>query len=136
MHIVPGNDRARLDRTAGGPDDEDVITEWSDPNRSFVPASIRWPILILRNQLLDLSGSVDSTIDLRGIEAFEIYDYPGGFKTKDDAVTTAAGLRMEEEESAHKRIQGAGVCRSFASGHKFDLNGPFRPDANISLRAD
>src|SRR5204862_6020185 len=78
---------------------------------------------------MDLSASVASTVALQGIDAFEIYDYPGRFKTKDGGDATV-GMRMEEEESEHKLIEGSSVCRSFASGHKFELKDHFRRENN------
>jgi type VI secretion system secreted protein VgrG len=70
-------------------------------------------------------------VQLQGIDAFEVYDYPGGFRTKDDGDKTT-GRRMEEQETEHKFVEGAGVCRSFSSGHKFDLEDHFRRDTNGS----
>src|SRR5207248_2019107 len=35
--------------------------------------------------------------------------------------TAMAKVRMEEEEAVHKIAHGAGVCRAFTTGYKFDL---------------
>ena len=126
----PGQKSARIDITTGGLDDEDVVTEWS-VQQEFRSGKYSLADFNFEKPTSELSGSVSSTINLSGIDGFEIYDYPGGFKTKDDA-DQFAKLRMEEEESTHKRIQGAGVCRAFASGYKFDFTDYFRPDANMT----
>ena len=126
----PGQRSARLDITAGGPDDADVITQWSI-EQEFRSGKYSLADFNFEKPTLDLSSSVTSTIDVPAMQSCEIYDYPGGFKTKEDAAT-AVRVRIEQEESAHKRIHGAGVCRAFGAGYKFEFEHPFRPDANMA----
>src|SRR5262249_36256701 len=125
-----GQRSVRMDITTGGLDDEDVITAWK-AEQEFRSGRYSLADYNFEKPSLDLSASVTSTVGVQGVDAFEIYDYPGGFKTK-DAGDVTVGRRMEEEESEHKVVDGSGVCRSFSSGHKFDLADHFRRDANGS----
>jgi type VI secretion system secreted protein VgrG len=126
----PGQRSARLDITAGGPDDADVITEWSI-EQEFRSGKYSLADFDFEKPTLDLSSSVTSTINVPAMQSCEIYDYPGGFKTKEDAAT-AVRVRIEQEESVHKRVYGAGVCRAFSAGYKFEFEHPFRHDANMA----
>jgi type VI secretion system secreted protein VgrG len=65
-------------------------------------------------------GASETTIFGDKYAPLEIFDYPGGYTTRSDG-TTLAKLRMQEEEVAHVVITGAGVCRDFTSGYKFNL---------------
>jgi len=64
-----------------------------------------------------------------GNTAYEIYDFPGEFRTQSDG-TALARVRMQEQEASHLVIAGSGCCRAFTSGYKFDLEDYYRSDMN------
>ncbi len=76
-----------------------------------------------------LFSSIDSRIDQGGNKRYEVYDYPGEYlkRERGDAVVR---IRMEEEETPHTILSGAGNCRAFASGFRFELTDHERQDLN------
>jgi len=76
--------------------------------------------------------STDLKVEVAG-EAGElrVYEYPGGF-LKTDAGEARANRRIEAAELPRKLLRGEGQVRAFAAGHKFDLKGHYRADANAS----
>ncbi|HYO64316.1 MAG TPA: type VI secretion system tip protein TssI/VgrG, partial [Pyrinomonadaceae bacterium] len=75
--------------------------------------------------MLDLTAQVTG----RDERQFEVYDFPGEYETKDDG-ERLAGIRMHEEESPRVVVTGAGTCRAFTPGYKFDLREHYRRDLN------
>jgi type VI secretion system secreted protein VgrG len=67
-------------------------------------------------QLLSESFSVDP----RGTKDLEMFEYPGGFLRRGEG-TRLAELRLQAEEAANAAISGSGCCRTFESGHIFEL---------------
>ncbi len=84
-------------------------------------------------------------------DALEIYDYPGRYAQRFDAVDPSGGdrpadiahtfadrmravrLRMEQEEVLGIRIEGKRDCGQFTAGHKFTLERHFDADAPYLL---
>lgn len=66
-----------------------------------------------------LSANVTGTHPLGSAER-EIYDYPGGFMTKDPG-DERVKVRMDEEEAQITVIRGASGCGSFTAGYQFKL---------------
>jgi type VI secretion system secreted protein VgrG len=64
-----------------------------------------------------------------GNEPEESYDYPGGYCTLDEG-DRFARLQLEAEEATRRVVRGAGTCRSFQIGYRFDLKDHYRRDAN------
>ncbi len=60
-----------------------------------------------------------------------VYEYPGGF-VKKDAGEKRANVRLEGREYPIKMLTGAGYCRDFRPGFKFDLKEHARTDMNSS----
>jgi type VI secretion system secreted protein VgrG len=60
-----------------------------------------------------------------------LYEYPGGFSTK-DAGESRVGLRLTSLEVPAKTLKGSSSCRAFHSGCKFTLGGHYRQDVNGS----
>jgi type VI secretion system secreted protein VgrG len=60
-----------------------------------------------------------------------VYEYPGGF-VKKDAGEKRANVRLEGREYPIKMLTGAGFCRDFRPGFKFDLKEHSRTDMNSS----
>jgi type VI secretion system secreted protein VgrG len=79
-------------------------------------------------------------------QPLEHYDYPGGYAQRFDGVAPGgadraadlqhiyedkdrtAAIRMQEEEAAAIRINGASRCRLFGAGRRFQLDGHFNAD--------
>jgi type VI secretion system secreted protein VgrG len=66
-----------------------------------------------------------ATLDGRQTPKYEIYDYPGEYKTK-DAGEKLVGVRMQEEETPREVVTGAGTCRGFTPGSRFKLRDHYR----------
>ena len=60
---------------------------------------------------------------------YKVYEYPGGFLTK-DAGEKRANLRLDALEQPQKSIRGDGFVRAFVTGHKFELKDHYRADVN------
>ena len=60
---------------------------------------------------------------------YKVYEYPGGFLTK-DAGEKRANLRLDALEQPRKIIRGDGFVRAFVTGHKFELKDHYRADVN------
>lgn len=60
-----------------------------------------------------------------------VYEYPGGF-VKKDVGEKRANVRLESREYPIKMLTGAGYCRDFMPGSKFDLKEHSRTDMNSS----
>jgi type VI secretion system secreted protein VgrG len=120
-------DSARYQISAGGHEEEDVITAL---DRS---KAIRCGKYALNdyNYLMpntDLRSNVTSR-QMLGQGKREIYDYPGLYpnKGRGDHLTT---VRMEEEEAQITILTGASVCRAFGTGYRFTLQDHYRQDMN------
>lgn len=78
----------------------------------------------------DLLGTTDSARATNGSKR-RIYEYPGGFTSKDDAEAMSK-LRMQEQETPQKRLRGTSFCRAFLPGYKTTLQKHYRDDANAA----
>jgi len=78
----------------------------------------------------DLTATIDSTIGSNGLPR-RIYEFPGGFLKK-DAGDERAKLRIEEQETTFRTLQGESYSRPFTAGHKFELKEHYRSDLNAS----
>jgi len=72
-----------------------------------------------------LEANADTTIKLPGIDAFELYDYPGLYKASSEGEKVVK-LRMQEHEAGYKVITGSGKTCALIPGHKFNLTGHYR----------
>jgi uncharacterized protein involved in type VI secretion and phage assembly len=62
---------------------------------------------------------------------FELYDYPGEYRTRAQGERLAR-LRLQSEETSGQLATGASTCRAFSPGFRFDLQGHYRPDLDMS----
>src|SRR5215831_100504 len=69
----------------------------------------------------DLTTKESSVLKLQHANAFEIYDYPGGYTQKGDGQQLTR-VRMEEHEAAYHTVAGASICASFFAGGKFTMS--------------
>jgi type VI secretion system secreted protein VgrG len=79
---------------------------------------------------LQPSLTLRSSSDGSGVE--EVYDYLAVGYTTLEAGERYARIRLEAEEVQQKTVRGVGRCRSFISGHKFDLKDHYRADFNTT----
>ena len=91
-------------------------------------------------------GASRHDLRLSSPQLLEHYDYPGGYAQHFDGVAPGgmdraadlkhiyedkdriATIRMQEEEAAALRIDGASHCRHFGAGRRFQLDGHFNAD--------
>lgn len=66
---------------------------------------------------------------IAGAGPLEHYDYPAEY-SRLEVGDHYARVRLEASEAAAHVIRGAGTCRTFESGRRFELTGHFRPDLN------
>ena len=123
----PKQESARCQASTGGWLEEDVITE------------LTWQqeIRIGKYTVNDYNFEVPNT-DLK-VEAStrhplgpgerEVYDAPARYAKRSEG-DRVANIRMQEEEARITSITGAGDCRAFASGYRFDLLDYHRADMN------
>jgi len=120
VHVpCPTSSTAGFNLAFGGLDAGDVVNHWS----------IGQYLCSGKHALTDynfITSTTDLEVDettiytIAGNDSMEIYDFPGPYRTASEGHDLVK-LRMEEEEAGHKVAHGAGVCRSFLSGYKFDL---------------
>jgi len=106
--------------------EEDVISEWSQ-SQEVRPGQYTLVDFNFEKPTLDLT----STVTGKDERKLEIYDYPGEYRVKAEG-ERLAGIRMEEEQTPQIVIAGAGSCRGFTPGYRFDLRDHYRRDFNKS----
>ncbi|MEW6127926.1 MAG: type VI secretion system tip protein VgrG [Acidobacteriota bacterium] len=104
--------------------DEDVITEMT------IGKEVRPGKYTVNDFNFELP-KIDLTANVSGKDArkFEVYDYPGEYRTKGEG-ERLAGIRMQEEETPTTVVTGSSTCRGFAPGFTFDLKDHYRRDLN------
>lgn len=118
----PAQSSARMATTPGAWQEEDVVTACECED------AVHTGKVTLRDYdphqpTLQLESSVS------GDQREEWYEYPGGYTTPDEGERLAR-LQLEAEEALRRVVRGAGTCRTFQSGYRFDLKGHYRKDAN------
>jgi type VI secretion system secreted protein VgrG len=73
--------------------------------------------------------NLTSSVSGKDARKFEVYDYPGEYKTKGEG-ERIAGIRMQEEETPVTTATGSGICRGFTPGFTLDLKDHYRRDLN------
>jgi type VI secretion system secreted protein VgrG len=111
---------------AGQERDEDVITDFM-MSREVRPGQYTVRDFNFEKPTLDLTANLKG----KGEKKFEIYDYPGEYKTKDEG-DRLVGLRVEAEDTPQITINGSSTCRGLVSGYRFELQDHYRRDFNKS----
>ena len=112
-------------RTSVGQEvEEDVVTDWT-VSREVRPGQYTVRDFNFEKPALDLTSNLTG----KGDNKYEIYDYPGEYKTKDEG-EKLVGVRMQEEDLPLVVIHGASTCRGLATGYRFDLRDHYRRDFN------
>ncbi|MGH9901415.1 MAG: type VI secretion system Vgr family protein, partial [Pyrinomonadaceae bacterium] len=120
----PNQAEARYEPVEGAGYTEDVVTQWSI-GQEVRPGKYSIVDFDFEKPLLDLTAGVDGA-DAR---KYEIYDYPGEYKTKSEG-EGLVGIRMQEEEATRILASGSSTCRFFTTGYKFDFKDHYRKDLN------
>ncbi len=126
----PGQAKARYELLAGGLEDEDVITGWQI-GQELRPGKYALTDYNFETPGTDLAVNEPSIVKVGGNSNYEIYDYPGEYFKKAQGEDLVK-VRMQEEEAAHLVASGAGTCRAFSSGYRFNLVEHYRKDTNDS----
>lgn len=106
---------------------------WLENNR-VEQVSVTQAVTVGKVQADDYNFTTPSTelkVNAAGSGTFQIYDYPGGYDTK-DAGSTMANKRLQSFEAVAKLMDGRSDVRHFTAGCKFTLSN--HPDT--SLNAD
>jgi type VI secretion system secreted protein VgrG len=137
--------------TQGGAQPEDAIYGWQKEQTLTAGKVVLWDHTFEmpgRNHAATAPihattavGAVTHKLAVGGNDAFELYDYPGGYAKRFDGVTPGGGdqarelqkiasdnertakLRMQTEEARTLRTEGTSSCRHFTSGYKLTLDG-------------
>lgn len=124
---LPDGDSVRFDRSASGRAGvEELVVSWRSEQ---VICTGKYTLSDFNPETpdIDLKATVDTII--AGNANYEVFDYPGEYRTKGEG-DRYASLRMQAEEAAQKTITGASNCRGFAPGFRFTLSGHKRRDQN------
>ena len=120
----PLQDMVSYKTVVGQERDADVVTDFT-MSREVRPGQYTIRDFNFEKPSLDLTANLSG----KGDTKFEIYDYPGEYKTKDEG-ERLVGIRMQEEDAPQIVIAGSSTCRGFVSGYRFDLRDHFRRDFN------
>jgi type VI secretion system secreted protein VgrG len=122
----PDQPVARYEAEYGAGRTEEVVTGWNI-GQEVRPGKYTVTDFDFENPALDLTSAVDG----KDGRKYEIYDYPGEYKTKNEG-ENIVGIRMQEEEATRVVVSGSSTCRSFTPGYRFDLQDHYRRDLNKS----
>jgi len=118
----PFGAEARYDTAAGGGRDEEVVTEFLF-SHEVRPGKIETTDFDFEKPTMNLTASLEGSDERK----LEIRYYPGDYFKRDDG-DKIVGIRMEEQAMPAVRAEGAGNCRQFASGYRFELKDHYRRD--------
>lgn len=104
----------RPSNVAGG-----SISAWS-PSYEFKSGKWAQSDYEFKTSTTDLEANTNTVLKNSDFKKYEVYEYPGHYKTASEG-TDSAKLRMETEEASYKTVQGAGDCATFSPGYKFRL---------------
>ena len=108
-----------LSSTANLAEHYDTLTSWehaySFPSGRFAQTDYNFEA-----PTAPMQTKATSAVTLDNIKPFEIFEYPGDYKKKEDGQTDAT-IRMEELDAAYNVVKAAGRCRTFTPGGKFKV---------------
>jgi type VI secretion system secreted protein VgrG len=135
----PNQAKARYAYLSEGEFQDDMVTRWH-MDQEFQPGKYTLNDHYFQTPSNDLKVSVPSAVKVANNDKFEIYDYPGYYAKRFDGDDKAGKVRpdgertaklgMQGAEAVHKIITGAGNCRAFLPGFKFELTEHRRADFN------
>ncbi len=77
----------------------------------------------------NMTGFENTVDEVDGNTKYELYDYPGIYKTQSEG-NAMARLRMQAEETPHLVANGTSTCRTLTTGYLFDFDEHDRGDNN------
>ncbi len=104
----------------------EAVTEW-EIRQEVRPGRYTADDFDFEKPLLDLTASTEGQDERK----YEIYEYPGGYTTRDDG-ERLAGLRAQEQDAPLVVANGVSSYAGVAPGYKIDLKGHFSRDRNKS----
>jgi type VI secretion system secreted protein VgrG len=116
--------------SVGGPQQGDSVTGWLW-EQGVQPAQYALTDFNFETPSTDLSVNVSTLVTAGRNDRLQIYDYPGRYRKRSEGERYVK-LHMEEQETPHTQIHGAGDCRAFVPGYVFQLTDHFRGDFNRS----
>ncbi len=158
---VPGETKLIYDEVAGGIETEQRVRAWEKIQGLRSGKVTLWDYCFEmpdKNLAADQSilatakaGTVSHKLKVGGNDAFEIYDYPGGYAGRFDGVAPGGGsqasnlqkiftdnkrtvgIRMDQEAAPGLHAVGKSDCRHFTAGHKFTLSRHLNADGPYVL---
>src|SRR6266545_4082976 len=137
----PNQAQAKYGYMTGGVHEKDMVTRLHI-EQELRPGKVTLTDYYFQTPHNNLKVSTPGTVNLGCNGKFEIYDYPGYYAKRFDGDDKASKVRpdgertaklgMQGEEGFHKVLNGAGSCRAFVPGYKFDLVEHRRADLNSS----
>jgi type VI secretion system secreted protein VgrG len=124
----PGQPKARYDYTATAIEQQDVIRSWQ-AEYELRPGKYALTDYNFETPSTSLAVNETTVARVGGNTKYEIYDYPGEYLKKPQGQNLVK-LRIEEEEAPATVMSGAGLCRAFTAGYRFDLAEHYRQDMN------
>jgi type VI secretion system secreted protein VgrG len=118
----PAQAKARMAADVGRWQEEDVVTACE------CEAAVHTGKVTLRDYD-PLQPSLNLESSVAGPQPEESYHYPGNYVALDEGERLAR-LQLEAEEAREQTVRGAGTCRTFQSGYRFELKEHYRKDAN------
>ena len=118
----PGQKTARYDIHGDASSYEDVVTAWQQQEEFRTGAWAQ----------TDYNFETPSTslgVSVNGRNHYEVYDYPGEYRVRDEG-DRLARIRLQEQTTPCVTSQGSGGCRHFVSGFHFTLEDHYRSDLN------
>jgi type VI secretion system secreted protein VgrG len=120
----PNQPVARYHTSADDHLDEDSIASWS------VAQQVRTGRYTIRDFNFEQPHfDLLTTVSGGDKRRFEQYDYPGEYLNT-NLGERLVRVRIEEQEATRTAATGVGDCRAFTPGHRFELDGHYRADAN------
>ena len=158
---VPGATTAIYEVVEGGLRTEDRVQTWEKSQEIRSGKYTLWDQCFeLPGQNLEAvkptldsvqAGTVSHKLKVAGNDAFELYDFPGGYAQRFDGIAPGGGdrasdvqnifqdnartvgIRMQQETTPALSISGRSTCRQFTAGHKFTLDRHFNANGAYVL---
>ncbi|MBV8126389.1 MAG: type VI secretion system tip protein VgrG [Planctomycetaceae bacterium] len=158
---VPGATTAIYEVVEGGLRNEDRVQTWEKSQEIRSGKYTLWDQCFeLPGQNLEAvkptldsvqAGTVSHKLKVASNDAFELYDFPGGYAQRFDGIAPGGGdrasdvqnifqdnartvgLRMQQETTPALSISGRSTCRQFTAGYKFTLDRHFNANGAYVL---
>ena len=119
---MPKQPKVRYELSAGGWQDDDVITEWHLANE-IVPDSYA-----LQDYRHETAG-LDLSVNVEGEKKYELFEFPGKYGTIGDGERLAR-IRLQEAACRRSVAEGVSDCRAFTAGYTFELTSHYASAQN------